>query len=73
MGGLQRFALALLIIGGINWGLIGFFNFDLVAAVFGGTLARIIYGVVGICALYCLTLLFKPSEQVEHSRETSTH
>ncbi|MFD2617926.1 DUF378 domain-containing protein [Terrilactibacillus laevilacticus] len=76
MGGLQRFALALLIIGGINWGLIGFFNFDLVAAVFGGqnsALARIIYGIVGICALYCLTLLFRPSEQAEHSHQTTTH
>lgn len=67
MNGLQRTALALIIIGGINWGLIGFFRFDLVAAIFGGqgsALARIIYGIIGLSALYALTLLFKPSEEV---------
>jgi len=77
MSGLQRFALALVIIGAINWGLIGFFQFDLVAAIFGGqdsALARIVYGLVGLSGLYCLTLLFKPSEelspegQTEHNR-----
>lgn len=68
MSGLQRTALALVIIGGINWGLIGFFQFDLVAAIFGGqgsALARIVYGIVGLSALYCLTLLFQPSEELE--------
>ncbi|MDR7074271.1 DUF378 domain-containing protein [Fictibacillus barbaricus] len=67
MSGLQRFTLALVIIGAINWGLIGFFQFDLVAAIFGGQnsiLARIVYGLVGISGLYCLTLLFKPSEEL---------
>jgi uncharacterized protein len=77
MSGLQRFALALVIIGAINWGLIGFFQFDLVAAIFGGqdaVLARIVYGLVGLSGLYCLTLLFKPSEELspegrtEHNR-----
>ncbi|GGH75050.1 uncharacterized membrane protein YuzA (DUF378 family) [Pullulanibacillus pueri] len=66
MNGLQRTALALIIIGGINWGLIGFFQFDLIAAIFGSqsaTLSRIIYGIVGLSALYCLTLLFKPSAE----------
>ncbi|MFC7395408.1 DUF378 domain-containing protein [Scopulibacillus cellulosilyticus] len=65
MNGLQRTALAIIIIGGIDWGLIGFFRFDLIAAIFGGQAAvvsRVIYGIVGISALYCLTLLFKPSE-----------
>lgn len=74
MGGLQRTALALIIIGGINWGLIGFFQFDLVAAIFGGpasSLARIVYGIVGLSALYCLTLLFKPSAELESDPETS--
>lgn len=72
MSGLQRTALAILIIGGINWGLIGFFDFDLVAAIFGGqdaALSKIIYAVVGLSALYCLTLLFKPSEEIEHEPE----
>ncbi len=47
-------ALVLLIIGGINWGLVGFFTFDLVAAIFGPltAMSRIIYGLVGISAVY---------------------
>lgn len=73
MSGLQRFALALVIIGAINWGLIGFFQFDLVAAIFGGqdtALARIVYGLVGLAGLYCLTLLFKPSEELSREEQT---
>lgn len=45
----------LVIIGGLNWGLIGFFNFDLVAAIFGGQeagLSRLVYALVGLAALY---------------------
>ncbi len=55
---LNAVALALVIIGGINWGLVGLFSFDLVAAIFGAgsVLARIIYILVGISALYCITL-----------------
>ena len=67
----QRIALALIIIGAVNWGLIGFFQFDLVATIFGGQdafLSRIIYGLVGISGLICLTLLFAPmEEEVEHN------
>ncbi|MCF6409027.1 DUF378 domain-containing protein [Pseudalkalibacillus salsuginis] len=73
MNGLQRTALALVIIGAINWGLIGFFQFDLVAAIFGGqdsALSRIVYGLVGLSGLYCLTLLFKPSEEFERENRT---
>ncbi len=61
MNTLQRIALALVIIGGINWGLIGLFQFDLVASIFGGqdaALSRLIYTLVGIGALGCLPLLF---------------
>lgn len=49
-------ALVLLIVGGLNWGLVGLFNFDLVAALFGdmSTLSRIVYVVVGIAAVVCL-------------------
>ena len=45
---------ALLIIGGLNWGLVGIFNFDLVAALFGSMsmITRIVYGLVGLAALY---------------------
>jgi uncharacterized protein len=44
----------LLIIGGLNWGLIGFFHFDLVTAIFGpmSLVSRIIYAIVGLCAIY---------------------
>jgi len=49
-------SMALLIVGGINWGLIGLFNFNLVGALFGPTsaLTRLIYVVVGLCALYTI-------------------
>jgi len=66
MSVLSRIALALVIIGGLNWGLIGFFQFDLVATLFGGQdtlLSRLVYGLVGISALLCLGLLFKPNEE----------
>ena len=52
-------ALTLVIIGAINWGLIGFFQFDLVAVLFGGMsawISRVIYSLVGISGLYCLSL-----------------
>ena len=50
--------LALVIIGAINWGLIGFFRFDLVAFLFGDMswLSRIVYALVGISGLYCCSL-----------------
>lgn len=49
-------AFALLIIGGLNWGLVGLFNFDVVAAIFGAmsTVSRVIYVLVGLAALYKL-------------------
>lgn len=56
-------AMILLIVGGLNWGLVGLFNFDLVAAIFGGTpgthstLSRIVYVLVGLAALYGFALL----------------
>ncbi|NLO97535.1 MAG: DUF378 domain-containing protein [Peptococcaceae bacterium] len=68
MGALQKTALVIAIIGAINWGLIGFFGFNLVSAIFGGISTmpeRIVYAIVGLCGLYCITLLFKPSEERE--------
>ncbi len=59
---LDKLALTLLAIGGINWGLIGIFQFDLVAWIFGGqtsVVSRIIYALVGLCALWCITFLFR--------------
>ena len=72
VSGIQRTALAIAIIGAINWGLIGFFRWDLVAAIFGGQAAgisRFIYAIVGLAGLYCISILFKPSEEVERSPE----
>ena len=74
MSAIQRIALVLTIIGAINWGLIGFFQFDLVAAIFGGqgaALSRIIYGLVGIAGLVNLGLLFKPSEEAVRRDESN--
>ncbi|WP_153126559.1 DUF378 domain-containing protein [Peribacillus tepidiphilus] len=74
MSGIQRTALVLTIIGAINWGLIGFFQYDLVAAIFGGqdsAIARIIYGLVGIAGLVNLGLLFKPNEETARNPEAS--
>ncbi|WP_066322210.1 DUF378 domain-containing protein [Bacillus sp. FJAT-29814] len=72
MNTLLRIALLLTIIGAINWGLIGFFQFDLVAAIFGGQdsfLSRVIYGLVGLSGLACLTLLFKQWEAADTNQE----
>lgn len=54
-------AIILLVVGGLNWGLVGIFNFDLVATVFGdmSILSRIVYAIVGICAVYVLAISAK--------------
>lgn len=65
---LDRIALLLLIIGGVNWGLVGIFQFDLVAWAFGGAAAvvsRIIYTLVAISAVWCVSLFFRNNEMVE--------
>ena len=58
LGPLDWIALILLIIGGLNWGLVGLFNFDLVATIFGpmSMISRIVYVLVGLSALYTLYL-----------------
>ncbi|WP_338750858.1 DUF378 domain-containing protein [Bacillus sp. FJAT-52991] len=76
MSGLQRFALALTIIGAINWGLIGLFRFDLVASIFGGQtsgLSRFIYTLVGLAGLINLGLLFKPDEEINFRRNPTSN
>lgn len=65
---LDKIALLLTIIGAINWGLIGIFQFDLVAYIFGGQAAlvsRIIYSLVGAAGLWCISLLFRDNEVVK--------
>lgn len=62
---LDRIALILVIIGGINWGSIGLFQFDIVGWIFGGqsaVISRIIYTLVAIAAVWCISLLFRESE-----------
>ena len=59
---MDKTALTLAIIGAINWGLISLFKFDLVAWIFGGqtaVLSRIIYGLVFLAGLWCISLLFR--------------
>ena len=63
---LDRIALTLLIIGGINWGSVGLFQFDLVAFLCGGAgsmISRAVYSLVGLSALWCVTLLFRDMER----------
>ena len=65
---LDMIALILAIVGGLNWGLIGLFQFDLVAWLFGGQSAvfsRIIYGLVGLAGLWCITLLFRKGQHID--------
>lgn len=64
---MDKIALTLLIIGGVNWGSVGIFQFDLVAFAFGGAgslVSRVIYTLVGLSALWCITLLFRDSSPV---------
>ena len=59
---MDRIALALAVIGGLNWGCIGLFRFDLVAYLFGGqtsTVSRVIYTLVELAAIWCISLLFR--------------
>ena len=65
---LDRIALTLLIIGGVNWGSVGLFKFDLVAWLFGGqgsVISRIIYTVVGLAGLWLITLLFRRAKTLD--------
>ena len=65
-------ALTLVIIGAVNWGLIGFFNLDLVAALLGGTaswLSRTVYVIIGIAGLYCLSLFGRSTGDVYRDRD----
>ena len=66
---MDRIALILTIIGGLNWGSIGLFRFDLVGYLFGGqtsTVSRVIYTLVGLAAIWCISLLFRQERLVEN-------
>ena len=65
---LDRISLILVVIGAINWGSIGLFKFDIVAWICGGQgaiLSRIIYTVVALAGIWCLSLLFRENEILE--------
>ncbi len=69
---IDKIVLSILIIGGINWGSVGLFSFDIVGWIFGGTDsigARIVFVLVALSALWCVSLLFRESltnEEVEN-------
>jgi len=63
----DKIALTLVIIGALNWGSIGIFGFDIVAWIFGGqlnTISRIIYTLVGLAGIWCISLLFRDTEEL---------
>ena len=65
---INKIALALIIVGALNWGLVGLFSFDLVAWIFGGQdaiISRIVYTLVGLAGLWCITLLFRKGQRIE--------
>ena len=67
---IDRIALILAVIGGLNWGIVGLFRFDLVAYLFGGqtaTVSRIVYTLVGIAAVWCISLLFRERDAADEA------
>ena len=70
---LDKICLVLTIIGAINWGSVGLFQFDIVAALFGGSasiLSRIIYTVIALAGMWCISLLFRKED---HDEPVTTH
>jgi len=72
---LSRFALALVIIGALNWLLVGLFEWDLVTAIFGGDIlrsssgiSRVIYTLVGLAGIYCISFFFKESAVLKNEK-----
>lgn len=65
---LDRISLAVVIIGALNWLLVGLFKYDLVAGLFGGStsiISRIIYVVIGLAGIWCISLLVRPREKAK--------
>lgn len=65
---MDRIALILTVIGGINWGCVGLFRFDLVAYLFGGqtsTVSRVVYTLVGLASVWCISLLFRERDSLD--------
>jgi uncharacterized membrane protein YuzA (DUF378 family) len=70
---LDRLSLILVILGAVNWLVLGLFQFDAIAWLFGGQsalISRIVYSVIGVAGLWCITLLFRDREvAVRHEPE----
>lgn len=69
---MDRIALILTIIGALNWGSIGLFQFDIVAWICGGSasvLSRVIYTVVALAGIWCISLIFRARESFQHSED----
>lgn len=69
---MDRISLVLVIIGALNWGSIGLFGFDFIGALFGGQLSsvsRVIFAIVGLAGLWCITLLFRRRKVTRRSHE----
>jgi uncharacterized membrane protein YuzA (DUF378 family) len=63
---MDKFALVLVIVGALNWLLVGLFQYDLVASLFGGQdalLSRVIYTLVGVAGIWCISLLFRERDK----------
>ena len=69
---LDKIALFILLVGGINWGLVGLFGFDIIAWAFGGSasvMSRILYIVVALAAIWCISLFFRRNEIISTGRD----
>ena len=69
---IDKIALTLAIIGALNWGSVGLFGFDCVAFLFGGQtgmLSRVIYTLVGLAAIWCISLLFRGRDEIDGGTE----
>lgn len=65
---MRNLALILIIIGAVNWGLIGFFRYDLVSSIFGGNFAivsRVIFAIVGLAGLYAISFFFRNNQTAQ--------
>ena len=68
---INKIALALAIVGALNWGLVGLFTFDLVAWICGGAttiVARIIYTLVAIAGIFCISMLFRRNDEITETQ-----
>jgi len=65
---MDRIALVFAVIGGLNWGSVGLFRFDFIAGICGGstsTLSRVIYTLIGLSAIWCISLLFRQRDTAD--------